>query len=113
MKIVYPKCTPDYYEVFPKGVKLNWEKMENGWIASRPFYDGVCDFIYCIYGNDKDGYTADADNNAFGAHRVAVRNRKCKKESVFRSLDELKKRIEDGTQLWLYERTGEITDVEY
>lgn len=98
---------------------MTWEHSKDGyWIASRP-YDkiGICDFIYTIYGNEKDGYTAEACNNAYGAERVAVENKWCDKESVFYSLDELKERIENGTQLWLYTGycncVGEITTKEY
>lgn len=114
MKIVRPNCFPNCYNVNSKELQLNWKKTnEDRWTASRLYYDGVSKFFYNIYGNDSDGYTAEAMNTAFLCMRVAVKNKRCKKESVFHSLDELKKRIEDGTQLWLYERTGEITEVEY
>lgn len=97
---------------------MNWKYSNGHWCATRPYHDGICDFIYAIFGNEKDGYTAEATNNAFGAHRVAVRSRRCRKESIFNSLEELKEKIENGTQLWLYTGVhdrcfGEITTKEY
>lgn len=98
---------------------MDWEYSNGCWCASKPYHDGICDFIYTIFGNEKDGYTAEACNNAYGATRVAVRNKNCKKESTFHSLEKLKKRIENGVQLWLYTGycsdliLGEITTKEY
>lgn len=87
---------------------MEWEYSKDGyWFASRPM-DEMFDFIYCIYGNEEKGYTAEANNNAYGAERVAVRNKNCKNPSKFKSLNNLKKRIENGTQLWLY--TGYCSD---
>lgn len=97
-----------------------WEYDKNGyWISDKPYGDGVSDFIYTIYGNETDGYTAEACNNAYGAERVAVKNKNCKNPSKFKSLSNLKKRIENGTQLWLYTGycsdniLGEVTTKEY
>lgn len=97
---------------------MKWKYDKNGyWIASRPYGDRCCDFIHTIYGDEKEGYTAEACNNAYGAERVAVKNKLCDRESTFFSLDKLKERIENGTQLWLYTGycncVGEITTEEY
>ena len=97
---------------------MKWEYCENGnyWIASRPMQDGVCDFIYTIFPMLGGGYVAEASNNAYGACRVAVKNKNCVKESVFNDLVELMKDIENGNTLWLYTShcncIGEITKEE-
>lgn len=114
MKLVYPKCCPNCYNVNSKELPLNWEKTNEGcWIATKPYYDGVSKFVYHIYGNDSDGYTAEAMNTAFGCMRVAVKDRNCKWESKFKSFEKLKRSIEDGTQLWYYNKFDEVTDEEY
>ena len=98
---------------------MEWEYIKNNncWMASRPYGDNCSEFVYTIYGNNTIGYTAEAYNTAYGADRVAVENIWCEKESLFYSLDELKERIENGTQLWLYTGycncIGEVTTKEY
>lgn len=104
-----------------KKQKLTWDYDKKGyWCASRLMPDGVCNYIYCIVPTeDGSGYTADAMNNAYGAERVAV-SRKDKKKmqpSVFKNLKQLMRRIENGTQLWMYTGycncIGKITTEEY
>ena len=102
---------------------MEWKKskLANGrycWIASRPYHDGVCDFIYFIYETEK-GYCAKASNNAFGANRVAIKskNRKTEKPSIFKNLNNLMSAIEKGEILWMYVShcncIGKITKEEY
>lgn len=91
-------------------------KSGNYWCASRDYGDGCCSFIYTIF-PVKNGYVAEACNNAFGAERVAVRNKKCTKESVFTNLEKLMKDIENGKIFWLYTGfcncVGKVTKKEY
>ena len=75
---------------------------EEGFVASRLMEDGVCDYIYDIYGNEKDGYWATRCNNGWGEECVAVANTRCKRESRFKNLEKLKKAIENKRVLWLY-----------
>lgn len=97
---------------------MDWEYSESGdyWCASRPMPDGACSFIYEIYPMLGGGYTAEASNNAYGACRVAVKNTKCKKASVFHSLSNLMKKIENNEIYWLYVShcncVGEVTKEE-
>lgn len=97
-------------------MKWDYYKRGNYWCASRDYGDGCCSFIYRIYPT-KNGYTADACNNAYGAERVAVRNRNCTKESVFKNLKKLMEDIENGKIFWLYTGlcncVGKITKEEY
>lgn len=97
---------------------MEWEYSERGnyWCADRDYGDGCCSFIYTIF-PVKNGYIAEASNNAYGAERVAVKNKNCKKESVFKDLEKLKKDIEDRKILWLYTGycgcVGKVTREEY
>jgi hypothetical protein len=104
---------------------MEWKKskLSSGkyyWCASRPYHDGVCNFIYTIYESENgDGYYARACNNAFGASRIAVKskNRKTEKPSVFKNLNNLMSAIEKGEILWMYishcNCIGKITKEEY
>lgn len=71
---------------------LNWEyhKDSNKWQADRGFYR------YTIIGDEINGYKAYASGG-----KTAVKDYNCKKSSVFSSLEELKKKIENKSQLWL------------
>lgn len=95
-----------------------WEycKRGNYWCADRDYGDGCCSFIYTIFPT-KNGYVAEACNNAYGAERVAVRNKNCTKESVFTNLEKLMKDIENGKIFWLYTGfcncVGKVTKEEY
>lgn len=98
---------------------MEWKYSEAGnyWIASRPMYEGSnCDFIYIIYPMMGGGYVAEAENNSYGAVRVAVENMICEEASVFYDLNDLMKRIENRDIYWLYTRAcnciGEITKEE-
>lgn len=97
---------------------MEWDYSNSGnyWCADRDYGDGCCSFIYTIF-PVKNGYVAEACNNAFGAERVAVRNKNCKKESVFKSREKLMKDIEEGKTLWLYTGycscIGKVTREEY
>jgi len=98
---------------------MKWVYSESGnyWCASRKMPDGVCNFIYTIHPMMGGGYVAYACNNAYGAERVAVRNRYCTKESVFSNLEKLMKDIENGNTFWLYvgycNCVGMVTKEEY
>jgi hypothetical protein len=98
--------------------KLEWtyNKLGNYWCASRDYGDDCCSFIYCIH-RVNGGYIADASNNAYGACRVAVKNERCKKESIFNDLEKLMMDIANGDMLWLYVShcscIGKITKEEY
>lgn len=98
--------------------QLEWvyDKRGNYWCASKDYGDGCCSFIYCIH-QVCGGYIADACNNAYGAERVAVKNMRCIKESVFKDLEKLMKDIANGDILWLYTGfcncIGKITTEEY
>lgn len=100
------------------GLNMKWDydKRGNYWCASRPYHDGVCDFIYTIFPVE-NGYIAEACNNAYGAERVAVRNVNSKKQCVFKSLKKLMKDIEDENIFWLYTGycncVGKVTKEEY
>lgn len=91
---------------------MKWKYSESGnyWAASRPMYNGSnCDFIYFIYPMMCGGYTAEAENNGYGAYRVAVENMCCEEPSVFYDLNDLMKRIENKDVLWLY--TGAVVQI--
>ena len=99
---------------------MKWKYSESGnyWIASRPMEEGSnCDFIYTIYPMMGGGYTAEAENNGYGACRVAVKDWYCEEASKFYDLVDLMKRIENRDILWLYTShcncVGEITKEEY
>ena len=47
-------------------------------------------------------YIVDAQNNAYGATRVAVENQSCTSASEFNDLKKLKRDIENKNILWLY-----------
>lgn len=98
-------------------MEWKYNKSGNYWCASKPMQDGVCDFIYTIYPMMGGGYIAEANNNAYGACRVAVRNRYCTKQSVFSDLEKLMEDIESGNTYWLYQShcncVGTITKEEY
>ena len=76
---------------------MNWAYDAKGkcWCASRPM-DGElnADFIYCIKDIGDGRYIADAQNNAYGATRVAVGTQSCTSASEFDDLEKLKKNIE-------------------
>ena len=98
---------------------MKWEYSKNTggyWCASRKMPDGVFDFIYCI-SKVENGYIAEASNNAYGACRVAVKNNRCVKESVFHNLEKLMEDIKNGNILWLYTShcncVGKVTKEEY
>lgn len=101
--------------------KIDWESYYEGFIGSRLMPDGICNFIYHIYKNEDGTYSVTADNNAYGAERVAVKSRNCKnkygskyKESELKAL---MKDIENGKCLWLYVShcsiVGKVTTKEY
>lgn len=97
-------------------MEWDYSKRGNYWCVARDYGDGCCSFIYTIF-KTKDGYTAEACNNAFGAERVAVRNKNCTKASVFKDRKKLMKAIEEGKAFWLYTGfcncVGKITKEEY
>lgn len=100
--------------------KLRWEYSKRGkyWIASRPMENGSpCDFIYFIYDLGNGEYMAEAENNGYGARRVAVKRENCIRASGFRDIEKLKKDIEDRNILWLYTGAcnciGKVTKDEY
>lgn len=84
---------------------MNWtyDTEKKYWCASRPM-DGEsnADFIYCIKDIGDGRYIADAQNNAYGATRVAVENQSCTSASEFNDLEKLKRDIENKNILWLY-----------
>ena len=93
---------------------MNWEYSKSGnyWIATKPYYDNISDFIYVIHPVMGGGYIAEATNNALGCPRVAVRNRQCTKASVFNNLAKLMSDIENGKIYWFYESYGDVTKEE-
>ena len=98
---------------------MEWKYSERGnyWCASRPMEDGSnCDFIYCIFPLSDGTFFAEAENNGYGAYRVAVKNKNCIRASSFNDLGKLKKDIENRNILWLYTGgcncIGEITKEE-
>ena len=100
--------------------KLRWEYSESGkyWVASRPMGNGsVCDFIYIIYDLGNGEYMAEAENNGYGARRVAVERENSIRAHGFRDLEKLKKDIEERNILWLYigacNCIGKVTKEEY
>lgn len=98
---------------------MKWEYNEKGnyWCSSRPMDDEVCIFFYTIYPTQNGGYIAEANNNAYGACRVAVKDEYCEEQSVFNDLNDLMIRIENRDVYWLYVShcncIGEITKEEY
>lgn len=97
-------------------MKWDYDKRGKYWCAARDYGDGCCSFIYIIF-QIKNGYIAEASNNAYGAERVAVRNSNSKKQSVFKSLEKLMNDIENGKTYWLYTGycncVGKVTKEEY
>lgn len=101
--------------------KIDWEPYYTGFIGSRKMLDGICNFIYQIYKNEDGTYSAMANNNAYGAERVAVKSRNCKNQygSKYKEseLKDLMKNIENGKCLWLYTShcniVGKVTTKEY
>ena len=82
---------------------MDWKYCKEGnyWIASREMPNSNCDFIYCIY--DFDGkYTVEAENNGYGAKRVAVVSEDSEKGDFFFDLEKLKKEKKKKNILWLY-----------
>lgn len=107
------------YIKMPRETPMQWDydKRGNYWCASRKMPDGICQFVYTIYPDDRGGYVAYANNTAYGAERVAVKNYTCTKASVFKDLEKLMADIENGNTLWLYTGfcncVGTITKEEY
>lgn len=102
---------------------MEWRKSKladggHYWIATRPYHDGVCNFIYFIYESEK-GYWAEATNNAYGAERVAVikKDHNSSRPSIFKDLNKLMRAIERRTVYWKYTGfcncIGKITKEEY
>ena len=97
-------------------IRWDYDKRGKYWCGDRDYGDGVSSFIYIVR-PVKNGYVAEATNNAFGAERVAVRNRYCANKSVFKNREKLMRDIENGKTYWLYTGfcncVGKITKEEY
>ena len=83
------------------GRKIRWEKHSNYWFGYRDYGDGYSFYLYYIFPVE-NGYIVEACNNTYGADRVAVKNKRCVKASVFKDLEKLMRDIENGNTLWLY-----------
>lgn len=98
--------------------KIRWEKHSSYWRGDRDYGDGYSFYLYYIFPVE-NGYIVEACNNIYGADRVAVKNKRCVKGSVFKGLEKLMGDIENGNILWLYTgrcsiwQKGKITKKEY
>lgn len=100
------------------GRKIRWEKHDGYWRGDRDYGDEYSFYLYYIF-SAENGYVVEACNNKCGADRVAVKNKRCVKASVFKNLEKLMSDIENGNILWLYTgrcsiwQKGKITKEEY
>lgn len=97
-------------------MKWDYSKRSNYQRTTRDYRGGYCNFIYAIF-KTKVRYTAEARVSTFRAKSVAVRNKKCTKESIFKDHKKLIKAIVESKVFCLYigfcNCVGKITREEY